>query len=250
MKIFILAVTTFLFIQGCVTIYNPAMGRKEYYIFDEKAEVRWGAAIAQQFIAQNKMVYDEQLTVSLQELGDKIAQKSHRNYLQYHFYIIDKNVLNAFACPGGHIFVYRGLLERLDEDQLAFVLAHEIAHVCARHALKRLQATLGFRLLTAILLRKPDQKAAKNLAEQIYTIVSRGFSRSNEFQADSLGLQYTINAGFNPRGAIELFEIFKEEGKKFKGRRPPFYLRTHPSPDARIKNIKEKLKTMGYDNYN
>ncbi len=240
----LIILTSLLFITGCVTVYNPATGKKETYLFDDKAEISWGDAMAQQIISENKMLQDPEVIEYVQNLGDQIAQESHRNYLRYHFYVIDDDTINAFAAPGGHIFVYRGLLQEVSEQELAFVLAHEIGHVCARHSLKRLGASLGFTLLTTILLRNPDQESTRKLTNQLYNLIALGYSRSDEYQADYLGLQYTAEAGYNPRASISLFKLFNKMEEKHGSQ--PLYLRTHPVPDKRIENVKKEMEKLGY----
>lgn len=239
----IILLLALIFLAGCVGIYNPVTGKQEYFIFNDASEVEWGAAMAQQLTQKFKMLDDPQLLNALQELGDKIGAVSHRSYLQFHFYIIDDKTINAFAAPGGHIFFYKGLLDELSEDELAFVIAHEIGHVAARHSLKSLGATLGYSILTGLLLGKPDQKEAKQLADQLFSLVSTGYSRTDEYQADGLGAEYSYKAGHDPRGAYSLFDLFKEIEKKEK--QIPYYARTHPLPDERKEGIRKKLEELG-----
>ena len=230
-----------MFIVGCVAVYNPATGKKEYYLFDEDAEIKWGQAMAQQFIMENKMVTDPRTISYVQNIGEKIGKNSHRSDLTYHFYIIDKNEINAFAIPGGHVFVYKGLLDKVNRDELAFVLGHEIGHINARHGLKKLGASLGFSILSGILLNDPDQQSVRQLTDQLYNLVSLGYSRSDEYQADSLGLEYVIKSGYNSSCAITLLEKFIDEEKKKGTSYVPVYLRTHPGAGQRIQNIEHKL---------
>ena len=150
--------------------------------------------------------------------------------------------MNALAIPGGHIFVYKGLLDKVNEPELAFVLAHEIGHICARHSLKKLGASLGFSILATTLLRSPDQVQAKQMVNQLYGLVAMGYSRSDELQADNLAFDYTLDAGYNPQAAISLFEKLNEASKGMIS--PPFYLSSHPHSDQRIKNIEGKLKEL------
>ncbi len=230
------------FLSGCVAIYNPATGRKEWYLFDEQGEISWGNAMANEFIKQNKIVQDPEKITYLKTIGEKVARVSHRNNLKYHFYIIDEDQMNAMAIPGGHIFIYKGLLNRVSQQELAFVLAHEIGHISARHSLKKLGASLGFNILAATLLRRPEQATAKQMVNQLYDLVAMGYSRSDELQADSLGFDYVLAAGYNPKAAISLFEKFIQESKK--SPRVPIYLKSHPHAEERIKNIESKLAEL------
>jgi len=243
MRLLILALSL-IFISGCVTVYNPVTGKKEYYGMDDKQEIAWGENMSRQIMQQKKIIQDPQLTIPLQEMGEKIAANSHRGYLQYHFYIIDDEAINAVALPGGFIFVNSGLLEKCDEDQVAFVLAHEIGHVNARHGLKRIEAAMGMNLLLLGLAIGTKNQGAVDLANQVYDLLSRGYSREDEFLADSLGLQYSVKSGFNHRGAVDLFNIFKREEEKGGGQYVPVFLRTHPPAQDRINNVQDKVREM------
>lgn len=239
---FSLLLATLVFIIGCASAYNPITGKREWYLFDDPTEISWGQAMAKQFIAEHKMIEDQESLNRLRNLGQAIAKNSHRSYLIYHFYLVDQDQVNAFAMPGGYVFIYQGLFEKVNQDQLAFVLAHEIGHVAARHSLKRLGAAMGIGVLTTVLLGEPQQSSARQLTNQFFNIISLGYSRSDELEADSLGIEYTINSGYDPRAAIDLFALLDKENKQ-KGQ-VPFYLRTHPYTDQRIKNIGLKIKDL------
>ncbi|MCF7907720.1 MAG: M48 family metalloprotease [Candidatus Omnitrophica bacterium] len=234
--------TFIIFSTGCVSVYNPVTGKKEWYLFDEKGEISWGDAMANEFIKENKLLDDQKRINYIKDIGVSLAKVSHRSNLNYKFYIIDQDQMNALAIPGGHVFIYKGLLDTVDDSELAFVLAHEIGHISARHSLKKLGATLGFSILATTLLRSPDQAQAKQLVNQLFGLVAKGYSRSDELQADNLAFNYVSDAGYDPRAAISLFEKLKEANKGMA--RPPFYLSSHPNSDQRIKNISSKLKEL------
>lgn len=237
---FVVVLLLLMLLAGCVSVYNPVTGRNEWYIFDEQDEISWGKAMAKEFIKENKLLKDQKQADYLSNIGESVAEVSHRNNLDYQFYIIDEDQMNALAIPGGHVFIYKGLLDKVEESELAFVLAHEIGHISARHSLKKLGTSLGFSLLASIFLKSPESNQAKQLVDQLYGLISTGYSRSDELQADSLAFDYVLNAGYDPEAAISLFEKLKAENKKTT--RPPFYLSSHPGPDQRIENIKGKLK--------
>lgn len=235
-----------LFTAGCVTVYNPATGKKETYIFNENAEIRWGNGLAKEFLRKEKLLHDKKKLGDLKNMGEKLAKASYRNELEYHFYIIDEDKINAFALPGGHIFVYKGLMDNVSEDELAFVISHEIGHINARHALKRLGPALGLNLISAlsmIFLNEEKHKKAREAAWQVINLIFLGYSREDEYQADSLGVEIMAKAGFDPQASIGLFKKFQELEKKA-GDTTPVYLRTHPFPEQRIKNVKKKIKVI------
>ena len=231
----------FLLLVGCVTIYNPATQRKEYYFIDENAEIAIGRNVAQSIIKNNKIYDDVETLTYLRGIGDKIGAISHRNNLDYNFYIIDEEEINAFALPGGYIFVNKGLIDKADEDELGFVLAHEIAHVSARHSLKKLQASLGLGLLIDIALGGSEYVDMHKAVNIVYEIVALGHSRKDELLADSLAVGYVHLAKYDPEAAFTLFDKMKKE--KDKGYTLVF-LRSHPLIEDRVANIKEKIKTL------
>jgi len=236
------ALLILVFLSGCITIYNPATGKNEHYIISEESEIKWGNAVASQFLETNKISEDKRLISYVDKVGQKVAGNSHRSNLDYHFYVIDEDVMNAFAVFGGHIFVYKGLLDKVNEDELAFVLSHEVAHICARHGLKRLQASLGFTILAGILLRSPDLASTQRIAGELFNIVSLGYSRKDELQSDSLGLEYLVKSGYDTSAAVSLFEKLEQESKD--AGYVPFYLRSHPYPQQRIKSIEEEIEKI------
>ena len=228
-----------IFVMGCVSVYNPATEKKEIYFIDDRTEIGMGRNIAADLAVSNKMVQDEVMNRRVKNIGERIAAVSDRNSLTYNFAVIDSGEINAFAAPGGYIFVNRGLVEAVNDDELAFVLAHEIGHVCARHSVKRLQAALGFNLISSIALRNPEYRNIREGVNVIYNIISLGYSRQDELQADSLGIKYLVLAGYDSKGAVTMMEKLKE--KSDRGYTFPF-LRSHPPADERIQNIKAVIE--------
>lgn len=232
-----------LLLAGCITIYNPATQRKEYYFINEKTEIAIGRNVAQSIIKNNKIYDDAKTLAYLRGIGDKIGAISHRNDLDYNFYIIDEEEINAFALPGGYIFVNKGLIDKTDEDELGFVLAHEIAHISARHSLKKLQASLGLGLLIDIALGGSGYADVRRAVNIVYEIVSLGHSRKDELLADSLAVKYVYLANYDPEAALTLFDKMKKG--KGKGNTLVF-LRSHPLIEDRVANIKEKIKALNF----
>jgi len=177
-------------------------------------------------------------------VGQRIARLSDRTDIQYHFKVLESPEINAFACPGGFIYVYTGLLKIIDnEAQLAGVLAHEIGHVVARHSVKRLQQVLGIQVLLSIALGESSEFTRQAISLGIGVIL-QGYSRQNEFEADYNGAYYMTKAGYHPQGMIQLFEKFKEMEK---GRKTTFLdqlLASHPPPDERIAKVKEHISSF------
>jgi predicted Zn-dependent protease len=229
-----------MFSIGCVTIYNPATQRKEIYFIDDSAEILIGKNLTSQILRENKVIKDENLIAYLRGIGGRVARVSDREYLKYNFFILEGKELNAFSLPGGYIFVNKGLIDRANKDELAFVLAHEIAHVCARHAVKKLQVSLGMSLILNLALRNPKYIDIKRGIDVVYDLITLGYSRSDELLADSLGVTYSYKAGFDPNGAITLLDKLRREGKGYIF----VFLSSHPPPNDRIKNVKNKIEEL------
>jgi len=226
--------------SGCVTIYNPATEKREIYFIDENMEILIGKNFASQILKEKKVCLDKELNLYVKNIGKKIASVSHRDYLKYHFYILEDKEINAFALPGGFVFVNKGLVDIANKDELAFCLGHEIAHICARHPVKRLQASLGIELLLSIALRNPKYADLRRGLDIIYKIIALGYSRQDEFLADSLGVYYSYKAGFNPYGAITLLKKLKKKEKV----KPLVFLSSHPPLEARIENIEKRIERL------
>jgi len=237
----ILQVIIAIFLAGCVTVYNPATGKKEIYFITDNMEIMIGKNIATDILTKNKAVKDEELISYINELGRRIALVSDRNYLKYEFYILDNKEINAFALPGGFVFVNKGLIKKVDKEELAFVLGHEIGHICARHSIKRLQASLGISIILSLALKNPDYELTRRAINIIYEVISLGYSRKDELLADSLGVKYMKKAGFNPQKAISLLEKLKKEEKNDF---TLIFLRSHPPIKERIKNIQKSVNSL------
>jgi len=190
------------------------------------------------------MVNDPEALAYLREIGERVAAASHRGYLDYKFYIIDSQEINAYALLGGHIFVNKGLVDSFTEPELAFVMAHEVGHICARHGFKRFQAAFGLQLLMAVLSGQPNQKSINKLIAEVDRYVSLGFSRKDEYLADSLGVTYAYQSGFDPKASLLVFERFEEIEKEYGSAAMPVFLRSHPKPKDRYVMANTKIKKL------
>lgn len=179
--------------------------------------------------------YIRGLTQQLLRSG-KVA---HANEFDWNVQIIkDDKTLNAFAVPGGHLYVYTGLIKFLDtEDQLAGVMGHEIAHAAQRHSTQQMTKLYGLDALRMIATGNKDPGVLEQLA---LGLASLKFSRSHEAEADEYSVIYLCNSDLNAAGAAGFFEKIKG-----KGGTPPEFLSTHPDPGNRIKDIKSKAQSMG-----
>ena len=175
----------------------------------------------------------------LEAMRDKILASPEMRYkdkFAWELYIIDAPVLNAFAAPGGYIYIYTGLIDYLDnESDLAGVLGHELAHADRRHSVNQMVKQYGVQMMLDVALGKEQSK----MKEITAGLVGLKFSRSDESEADEYSVRYLCPTGYKGNGAAEFFRKLEAEGQA--GGTPEF-LSTHPSPDKRVENI-DKLST-------
>ena len=201
-------------------------------------EVEMGQSYVQQINQQLPIVQDPQLNQYINVLGDSIAKLTSRTDLrEWHFYIVDSKEVNAFAVPGGLIYVNRGLIERTQRmDQLAGVLGHEIGHVVRRHSIKQMQQQQGANIgitLACVLTSVCNNQASQAAIQVGGTALFAKFSRTDEAEADEEGVRNTVRAGINPNGMPEMFQILIDE-RQTNPSSVEGWFATHPLEEDRI----------------
>jgi predicted Zn-dependent protease len=208
-------------------------------------EVEMGRSYVQQINQQLPIVQDPVLNQYINVLGDSIAGLTSRTDLpDWHFYIVDSKEVNAFAVPGGFVYVNRGLIERTNKmDQLAGVLGHEIGHVVRRHSIKQMQqqqgATIGVQL-ACVLTRVCSNEASQAAIQVGGTALFAKFSRGDEAEADEEGVRNTIRAGISPNGIPEMFQILIDERQSNPSSVEGWFA-THPLEEDRIAATKAMI---------
>jgi predicted Zn-dependent protease len=219
-------------------------GKKSLILISTSQEVSLGEEFAQEVNSTNPISDDSILVAYVNHVGQKIAQLSDRADITYHFAVIDTPIVNAFACPGGYIYIYTGLLKAMEnEAQLAGVLAHEVSHVVARHGVKRLQQILGLQVLLSIALGESSELTQEAVGIGL-AVLLQAHSRENEFEADEYGAIYMQKAGYNPEGMIQLLQKLLEMSNGQAG----FFekiMATHPPTQNRINRVKSQIQ--GFD---
>jgi predicted Zn-dependent protease len=245
----ILLINSF-FIQPAYSEYNLATGEEETILISTEKEVQMGRSLSEQ--VENKIKPDTNYTNQerLDIIGQKLAEVCDRKNIVYHFKVLDDESENAFALPGGYIYIFKGLLEKLDnDDQVAGVLAHEIGHTCARHSMKRLQNSFGYEVLRFIVIRGANDSYTRYKANEAINQLMLSYSREDEFQADALAVKYLEKAGYRPEGMIEVLDKLIElqmEGPI----RSKRYWHSHPYLAARRAAIsKEVTGQIRFDDY-
>jgi predicted Zn-dependent protease len=212
-------------------------------------EVQLGAEYAQQINAELPIVRDPAIAQYVNLLGDSIAGLSDDRGLDWNFYVVDSPEVNAFAVPGGYIYINRGLIERAQTlSQVAGVLGHEIGHVTQRHSIQQMeksqQANLGLGLL-CILTPSVCQSQVGGAAIQLGAgALFASFSRKDELEADREGIQSMIRAGITPDGVPQMFEILLAERERSPGSVDAWFA-THPTEETRITEARAMIS--GYD---
>ena len=226
---------------GCAT---TGINKGDFNIISSDEEVRMGAEFSAQVDSQFTVYDDPQLNAYVQSVGDRVTAVSDRRDIQYHFAVIEEDQVNAFALPGGYIYVYTGLLETLDDEaQLAAVLAHEVGHVTARHATERLTAMYGYQVVASLILGENPNQYAALVAGIFSTTGFLAYSRANEFEADRLGTTYAYRAGYDPAGMSELLGTFLDTEQRQPSRLES-WLSTHPPTADRISGVQAVIASL------
>ncbi len=233
-------------------VYNPATGEDQYITISKEQEIALGLESAPQMIRQyGGLDPNEDLQRLVDRVGQELVEESIAEKTEYPFefhLLDDERTVNAFALPGGQIFITRALFDRLEtEGQLAGVLAHEIVHVVARHSAERIaetQLTQGLTGAVVIATYDPDDPSSRRTAEMAMVIgqlVNMKFGREDELQSDALGVQIMANAGYDPRAMAGVMEILAAASG---GNRQPEFFSTHPNPENRIEEIYEAIEEI------
>ena len=205
-------------------------------------EVQMGASYAQQINSQLPIVADPEINRYINVLGDSIARLTERNDLpEWRFFIVDSREVNAFAVPGGFVYVNRGLIERTQRmDQLAGVLGHEIGHIVRRHSIKQMQQQQGANIgvtLACVLTSICNNQAGQAAIQVGGTALFAKFSRSDEEEADEEGIKNVVRAGISPNGVPEMFQILINERQSNPSGVESWFA-THPLEEDRIETTR------------
>jgi len=226
------------FFYGCAV--NPITGEDQLMLLTRQEEIQIGKQYAPQIEAQlGGRIQNESIQNYVNTVGQSLAKVSHRPDMQFHFTALNDESINAFALPGGYIFITRGMLEKLNSEvQLAGILGHEIVHVVARHSSEQMSKQIGFEILLSALTSEDTSRAVVTTANLTWQIIGLKYSRNDEREADLAGLDYMVAAGYNPYGMREVMEILQNSQET----RPIEFLSTHPSPQNRLDYITNKIR--------
>lgn len=230
---------------GCAS--NPATGNVDFVSMSETREIEIGREEHEKLMAAGAAYGDEDLQAYINRIGQRLAKASDRPDIEYTFTVIDDQNINAFALPGGYIYINRGLMVYLDnEEELAAVLSHEIGHVTARHAVRQKSAAAtneGLAQVVGVFTRNADLYQASRMYG---TEIVRGYGRDMELEADGFGAEYLHNAGYDPNAMLDVIGVLKDQETyqraraKETGRSYQSYhglYSTHPRNDKRLQTV-------------
>jgi predicted Zn-dependent protease len=233
-------------VLGCVTT-GPG-GKKSLVLIPTETEVEMGKEVVREVESTERVLNNVRVQNYVSDVGRKVANECDRRDVKYYFKVLDSEEINAFACPGGFIYIYKGLMKKMDnEAQLAAVLAHEVGHIVARHSIKRLQAVYGYSIIMEVALGDQMSTTARQMVDAATGLIILGYGRENEYEADDYGILYAKKAGYNPKGMIQLFELFKQ----MEGNPPNTFEKlfmSHPPAGDRINNGNKEIQKIGGTN--
>jgi len=226
------------------TSVNPLTGETQRVALSPEQEIALGARSAPEMAAQmGGLSRDARAAALVQRVGRRLVSQSiaAKSPYQYSFHLLaDQRTVNAFALPGGPIFITEGLLRLLKtEGELAAVLGHEIGHVIARHSSERLakqQLTQG--LVGALVVGSGDYTAAQ-VGQMVGGMINMRYGREDEIESDALGIRIAAEAGYDPRAMVRVMEVLANASG---GSRQPEFFSTHPAPENRAQRIREEIE--------
>ncbi|MGE0161229.1 MAG: M48 family metalloprotease [Gemmatimonadales bacterium] len=233
---------SFVLLAACAV--NPATGEREFSLVSESQEIQMGREADPQIVAQFGVVDDAGLQSYVSGIGMRIAQVAERPNLPWSFKVVDDPIVNAFALPGGFVYVSRGILAYFEsEAELAGVLGHEVGHVTARHSASQVsrqqlqQLGLGVGMIFSETIREYGQLASAGLQ-----LMNLRYSRGDESEADRLGLRYIGRLGYDPDAMIGVFQMLASVSSSAEGGRVPEWQLTHPYPENREQAMRQIME--------
>ncbi len=244
------SIVKLLFLGLTIAIFSacsktPYTNRQQVVIFSPSQELQMGYQSAQEILKKERISNDRRINALVQRVGKKIAKAAAQPGYKWQFFVIDKDQLNAFALPGGKVFVYTGLFKAVqNEDQLAVVMGHEVAHAIARHGAERMSMIQLGRMGKEIASKTLGGGKYAGVINQAYGVgetygMVLPFSRKFEYESDEIGLYLMAKAGYNVNEAVRFWDNMRK--LKQGSANPPEFLSTHPADLNRIRRIQSLI---------
>lgn len=239
--------TSALATAACAT--NPVTGKSQLSLVSESQEIEMGKEAAQEVARTIGFYQDPAIQSYVSGIGLAMARASERPQLPWEFHVVDDASVNAFALPGGFIYVTRGLLSSItNEAELATVVGHEIGHVTNRHTVQQIsKAQLAQLGLGIGMILRPELQQFGGLLSSGLGLLFLKYSRDAENEADLAGFRYALNQGYDVRQMVNLFELLEGVSRLSGGGKLPEWLQTHPNPENRLQRVEQRLDTLHRD---
>ncbi|MBN2481695.1 MAG: M48 family metalloprotease [Bacteroidales bacterium] len=230
-------VTAIMLVSACAI--NPVTGKRQLMLMSEAQEVAMGQQYDPEVIAAFGEYKDDDMLAFMQERCNEMGRISHRPNIEYHIKILDSPVVNAFAVPGGYIYMTRGILAQLNnEAELIGVVGHEMGHITARHSVsQQSKQQLGQLLLIGGILASEQFRKYADYALQSMQLLFLSFSRENEREADRLGVEYSSKIGYDAHKMADFFQVLHKMELASEQAGVPTFLSTHPDPGDRYNDV-------------
>ncbi|MCC7509503.1 MAG: M48 family metalloprotease [Planctomycetes bacterium] len=255
MKLLLHAIPVLLFavlplVTSCQT--DPLTGKSTLNIYDYQSEKQLGDENVQPILAELGGLYPDRATQEyVNRVGQKVVEAGRTRLKgeaqfpdwEFNFYVVNTSMINAFALPGGHVFVTRGIMQRLkDESELAGLLGHEVTHVFGRHGTERMsEATLVMLGLMLVASTGDEMEGVALIGLVGYQLLSLSYSRDNEKESDTFGMRFAARAGYHPDGIINVMRMLEQVTQEHGGGGPEF-LSSHPDPGNRVDYLSRQQK--------
>lgn len=236
---FLVAVFPCLLLTGCMTMTAPDGSRAKLNLLSTEQEVELGRQVSAEVEKEEKLLADQDIQAYVRGIGERLARVSTRLDVQYTFKVIDApDTVNAFALPGGFMYIYTGLMKICDnEAELASVMAHEMGHVAAHHHGESMTRQYGVELIRQVLLGQQPNAMVQLVADMLGTAGAMRFSRANEREADQLGMEFLFRAGYKPEAMVSfMYKLLEEERQRGGNVWLPIFS-SHPPTEARLADL-------------
>ncbi len=218
---------------------NPVTGRRQLMLMSESQEIALGLSYDPQVLASFGLYDDPELQAFVQARGTEMGKISHRPNLEYHVKVVDSPVVNAFAVPGGYIYLTRGIIAQLNnEAELMGIIGHEMGHITARHSVSQMtKQQLGSLLLIGGMIASEKFASYAQYAMQGMELLFLSFSRENEREADALGSEYATKMAYDATKMADFFQVLNKMNMASSQGGVPTFLSTHPDPGDRYNAV-------------